>query len=115
MKELDPTLYKNKVENPKETVYELITTVDGLGWGLAVADIDESELHLHRKTKEIYTVLEGSLEITLDSKTKVLGEGESLEIPPGVKHKAKSLGRGRARIVAVSIPAWTLEDHHLSP
>lgn len=115
MKELDPSIYKNKVENPKETVYEVITVADNLGWGLAIADIEESELHFHNQTKELYIVLEGSVEVTMDSETKVLKEGDSLEILPGLKHKAKSLGSDRARIVAITIPAWTLEDHHLHP
>lgn len=113
MKELDPAFYKNKVENPKETVYEILTAEDGHGWGLAIADIEESELHLHKQTKELYIVLEGSMEVTLNSKTKVLKESDSLEILPGVKHKARSLGSGRARVVVVAIPPWTPEDHHL--
>ncbi|HUU50249.1 MAG TPA: cupin domain-containing protein [Nitrospinota bacterium] len=113
MKKLNPSLYKNKVENPNETVYEVITAQDGLGWGLAIVDIKESELHVHQQIKEAYIVLEGKLELDLDGNLHQLKKGESIEILPKVKHKAKSLGQDPARIVALSFPAWTFEDHHL--
>jgi len=113
LKKLNPSLYKNKVENPNETVYEIINAQDGLGWGLAIADIKESELHVHQQIKEVYTILEGRLELDLDGNLHQLKEGESIEILPKVKHKAKSLGQDPARIVALSFPAWTPEDHHI--
>jgi mannose-6-phosphate isomerase-like protein (cupin superfamily) len=113
MKKLNPSLYKNKVENPKETVYEIMTAEDGYSWGLAIADIIESELHIHYKITEIYVVLEGVLEVTLDGNPQKLTVGESVNISPGVKHKARSLTGEPARIIALSFPEWTSEDHHL--
>lgn len=113
MKKLNPSLYKNKVENPNETIYEIVTAKDGQGWGLAIADIKESELHVHQQIKEVYLILEGRLEVDLNGSLHQLRKGESIEILPKVKHKAKSLGQDSARIVALSFPAWTLEDHHL--
>jgi len=111
MKKLDSSLYKKKIENPNETVYEIITTEDNLGWGLAIADIGKSELHYHKKTKEFYLVLEGGLKVILDGRTHVILKSEGIEIPAGVKHKAKSANGNRARIAAFSFPAWTPEDH----
>jgi len=113
LKKLDPSLYKNKVEHPKETVYEIITAENGLGWGLAIADIEESELHVHKKVKEIYVVLEGALEITLDGHRGRFKPGTCIEIFSGVKHKARSLRKERARVGVFSIPPWISKDHFI--
>lgn len=117
LKELDRTRYKDKVENPKETVYEVITTKDGLGWGMAIADIGRSELHWHEETMEVYLVVEGTLEVTIDEgmeeRVHYLNRGQMVLIQPGFEHKARTLGPDPARIVAFTFPAWTLEDHHL--
>lgn len=113
LKEFDPSLYKNKVENPDEIVYELITTDDGLGYGLAIADIGNSELHLHHQTREVYVVLEGTLELVMDGNVQVLKPGESITIPVETKHKARGLNGKAARIIALSSPAWAFEDHHV--
>lgn len=113
MKALDSSLYKNRVENPEETVYEIITTEDSLGWGLAIADIRRSKPHIHYKTKEFYIVLEGSLKVTLRGKSCILKTGESVEISPKIWHKAEAVGENYARIAVISFPAWRLEDHHV--
>ena len=114
MKELDSSLYKNKVENPNEIVYEVITTEDGLGWGMVFADFGESEVHFHNKISETYVVLEGELEVVLgEDDIRRLKTGDSIFIKPGLKHKAHAVGRKPARIAAFTFPAWYPEDHHL--
>lgn len=114
MKELDPSLYKNKVENPNETVYEVITAEDGLGWGMVYADFGESEAHFHNKISETYIVLEGELEVILGKgDIRRLKVGDSVFIKPGVKHKARAVSGKSARIAAFTFPAWYPEDHHI--
>lgn len=113
LKELDPKIYKNKVENPGETVYEIIVAKDDVGFGLAIVDIKKSQLHVHREITEDYLVRNGTLEVILNGKCQVLRKGESITIPPNVEHEARSLEQNPARIIVVSYPAWTSEDHNL--
>lgn len=113
LKELDPKIYKNKVENPGETVYEIIAAEDDVGFGLAIADIEKSQLHIHREMTEDYLVRNGTLEVILNGKRHVLREGESITIPPDTEHEARSLEQDPGRIIVISYPAWTPEDHHL--
>ena len=106
--------YKNKVKaSLGETIYEIITEEDGLSFGMAVADIERSEAHMHRDTTEIYTVLEGEVELTIDGKTKILTAGDTITIRPGPVHSAKSLTKKRARVSVTSSPPWSPSDHHL--
>ena len=52
MKDLDPTinprLYQNRKSFAAERVYELTTARDGLPFGIAIADIEQSQPHVHR-------------------------------------------------------------------
>ncbi len=49
-------------------------------------DADPVPLHRHLAQTERFTVLSGTLEITIADQIVRLGEGESLEVPPGVLH-----------------------------
>jgi mannose-6-phosphate isomerase-like protein (cupin superfamily) len=49
-------------------------------------DADPVPLHRHLAQTERFTVLAGTLEITIEKQIVRLGEGESLEVPPGVLH-----------------------------
>ncbi len=116
---LDPSLYRTKQtfpsqDNPRQIVYEATSHLPHLGWGVAYADIRESVTHVHRHTREMYVHLEGPpLVVELGGEVRLLEVGDSLDIPVGVAHKARSRGAGPARIVVTSCPAWTAEDHHL--
>jgi mannose-6-phosphate isomerase-like protein (cupin superfamily) len=115
MKELDPSLYKNKVENPQETIYEVITAENGLGWGMVIADFGESEPHFHHHTSEAYVVLEGELEVILKEKeSHFLKTGDFIFIESGQIHQARAIGDKPARIAAFTFPAWSPEDHYLA-
>ncbi len=112
MKKLNSSLYKKKVENPNETVYEVITAEDDLGWGMVYADFGESEAHYHKKISETYIVLEGELEVIFgENDIHHLKTGESIFIKPGQIHQARSLGGKPVRIAAFTFPAWYPEDH----
>ena len=116
---LDPSLYHTKQsfpspDNPRQIVYEATCHLPHLGWGVAYADILETVRHLHRQTRETYVHLEGPpLVVELDGEVHLLEVGDSLDIPVGVAHQARSRGAGPARVVVTSCPAWTAEDHHL--
>lgn len=113
IQKLSPELYKFKLELPKETIYELVGTNEGLGWSLAIADIIESEPHYHHFTSETYTLVTGILEVSIDGAKHVMHPGDVLVIPLDTVHSAKSLNEQPARVLVSCVPGWTQEDHIL--
>ena len=118
MKELEPyispSLYQNRKPNSAEIVYEITTQNDGLPFGLAIADIQQSDWHFHKVTTETYTVVQGILEVSLDNESYVLHPGDVIKILPGVLHSARSLSETPARITVTTIPEFSKADYHLA-
>jgi len=109
---IDPGLYRNRKSFPAETVYELTTARDGLPFGIAIADIERSQPHVHRVTTETYTVVQGSIELALDDERIALRVGDVALIRPGVVHSARSIGEGHAaRITVTTIPEFSPDDY----
>lgn len=108
---VDATFYVNKNMLPEEVVYELRTRKNQLPFGMAIADIQQSEPHYHEFTLETYTVVQGELEVTLGTVKHRLKVGEAIEIPPGTVHFARSTGELPARITVATIPEWSQDDH----
>jgi quercetin dioxygenase-like cupin family protein len=120
MKDLDPTidprLYQNRKAFEAETVYEVTTARDGLPFGIAIADIEQSQPHVHRLTTETYTVVQGSIELALDGQRIALHVGDVAVIRPGVVHSARSIGDDRpARITVTTIPEFSPDDYFAVP
>lgn len=65
-----------------------------------VVDIDGARPHYHKKSTEIYYVLEGEGEILLDNEKKKIFKGSIVQIPPGVAHGAI----GKMRVLVIGIP-----------
>jgi quercetin dioxygenase-like cupin family protein len=63
-------------------------------------DIDGSREHFHKRTTELYYVLEGQGSVRLNGVETPVRKGSLLHIPPGIVHGAK----GRMRILVVGIP-----------
>ena len=97
---------------PAEIVYEITTQQNGLPFGVAIADIQESEAHFHRVTMETYTVVQGDLEVSLNSEQHILHPGDVIKIPLGVVHSARSLDETPARITVTTIPEFSQEDYY---
>src|SRR5215217_764036 len=118
MKQLEPTIgrshYQNKKAGAAETVYEITTQQSGLPFGVAIADIQQSEAHFHRVTVETYTVVQGDLEVSLNGEQHILHPGDVIKIPPGVVHSARTLGETPARITVTTIPEFSQEDYYLA-
>jgi mannose-6-phosphate isomerase-like protein (cupin superfamily) len=116
MKELEPPipadLYRNRKGSDAETVYELTTAATGLPFGIAIADIVQSEAHFHRTTTETYTVVQGMLELQLNDERRLLQTGDVARIAPGVVHSARSLGDAVSRITVTTIPEFSMVDYH---
>jgi quercetin dioxygenase-like cupin family protein len=54
--------------------------------------------HFHPE-EEVYEVIEGELELTLDGVTQILRPGLVAIVPPNARHSVKALTDGRAIIV----------------
>jgi len=94
-------------KNPTEIICEI---EPGRNKSVAVAVVDETRLHYHKKLTEIYEVVKGELTMYIEGFKHVVGEGETITIKPGTKHKA--FGH-ETWINVYSTPGWTPEDHIL--
>ena len=70
--------------------------------------IDDAKLHYHKKTDEIYYVIDGSGHLVLDDEVIDVHKGVVVYVPRGVKHKAV----GKLTVLTVCIPRGVLEDVH---
>ena len=75
-------------------------------WVHAV-DIENAKMHYHKRSTELYYVLEGEGELLLDGVTHEVKRGSLAHIPPGVVHGA----RGRMRVLVVGIPDIASDDY----
>jgi mannose-6-phosphate isomerase-like protein (cupin superfamily) len=75
-------------------------------WAHAV-DIDGARLHYHKRSTELYYVLEGDGVVLLDGEEHPVHKGSIVHIPPGVVHGA----RGRMRVLVVGIPDIAEDDY----
>lgn len=122
-----PWDYKRKLTLPGEVIYEIITEEDGLGFGIAIAEISESRAHFHRHAKEFYFLLEGSISVEImniwgardpvasaeNSVVILHAYNRMLYIPPGHPHQAKKIGENPGKVLVFTTPAWSSKDHHL--
>jgi mannose-6-phosphate isomerase-like protein (cupin superfamily) len=116
VEELEPTidrsLYQNRKARPAEIVYEVTTNRNNLPFGIAIADIERSESHFHKVTIETYTVVQGDLEVRLITERRILHPGDTLKIPLGAVHSARTLNETPARITETTIPEYSPDDYY---
>lgn len=97
-------------KNPGEIICETEPTEEHPDWSEGIAVIDFTRLHYHQQLTEIYEVLLGELDITVNGKPQHLHTGEKITIPPLTRHRAT----GRETWIRVSAkPGWTPENHIL--
>lgn len=75
-------------------------------WAHAV-DIDGAKLHYHKRSTELYYVLEGGGTVVLDGVEQPVSQGSLVHIPPGIVHGA----RGKMRVLVVGIPDIAEDDY----
>src|SRR5437867_6477988 len=76
-------------------------------WAHAV-DIDGAKLHYHKRSTELYYVLEGSGTVSLDGIEHEVNKGSIVHIPTGVIHGA----HGRMRVLVIGIPDIADDDYY---
>ncbi len=66
--------------------------------------------HRHRYETEVFTVLDGVLEVRLGRETRTLYAGESVTVPPGTAHAFANPSTEPTRIHTRETPAGPLEE-----
>ena len=106
------TLVRHEDEVPRERSTcgwrdRLISREDAnvAAWAHAV-DIDGAREHYHKRSTELYYVLDGEGVVLLNGDEHAVRKGSLVHIPPGVVHGAK----GRMRVLVVGIPDIADDD-----
>ena len=100
-----PGCHVKLAEDKREMVAEI--------WdGFAVAVIEQSVRHFHRRTREVYRILRGTLFVACGGQGHVLQEGDTIAIEPGQIHFARAPG-APAWIEVESAPPWSGDDHFI--
>jgi len=95
---------------PKEIICEFDSRDDHPDFSYAMAVIDQSKPHVHRRTTEIYRVVKGELKLHVGEEEYVIYEGQAWTILPGQVHWAE----GDATWVEVYCsPGYDPADHIL--
>src|SRR6476659_8601326 len=95
--------HKNEVTPWAETcgqIRPLIEEKDGAAAEVHHLEITDAKLHYHKRTDEIYYVLEGNGKMVLDGQEIDLQKDVVVYVPRGVKHRAW----GKLKVLVVCIP-----------
>jgi mannose-6-phosphate isomerase-like protein (cupin superfamily) len=68
-------------------------------------------LHYHKEAENAYIVLEGTLEITVEGESRLVGPNSVAWIPPGLHHSVGNAGDTPARLIEIYAPAGP--DFHI--
>ena len=63
-----------------------------------------TQRHFHRRSEEIYFVLDGTGEMELDGERREVAPGDAVLIPPGARHQIRAVGSGLLFLCACSPP-----------
>jgi hypothetical protein len=110
-----------------ETIWEIVKAEDGFGFGLALVRIEGgwNEAHFHEKTKEVYVVVWGKIEVRLGfasglpghlrpvwrATNRFPGIGQALAIRGA--HQARAHNLDHAWFYVYTFPAFDPADYHL--
>ncbi|HOJ61094.1 MAG TPA: cupin domain-containing protein [bacterium] len=97
------------VECPCGSSIRIITRDDTPVAGFHITHIQDSQRHYHRRTTEIYHILEGHGFLEVAGDIIPLEPGLTLLINPGVPHR----GYGDFKTIVVPVPAFDPADEFL--
>lgn len=72
-----------------------------------------TELHLHRRTEEIYHITQGTGRMRLGTESLNVSAGDTIVIEPGTPHCITNTGRNELKILCASSPAYSHDDTEL--
>jgi mannose-6-phosphate isomerase-like protein (cupin superfamily) len=88
----------------------IVTAADGLGCSFHITEITDSVRHYHRKTAEVYYILEGSGRMELDGEIVEVAPGTVITIAPGTRHRLMS--ETGVRTIVFGTPAFDPDDEY---
>lgn len=97
-------------KSPREIICEVEPTSQHPKYSKAIAIIEKSAPHLHRKSTERYKVLKGKLHLFINGKEHLLKEGEEYEIKPYTIHWGEG---NEVWVETYSTPGWLPQDHRI--
>lgn len=104
------------VETAPEVIHSLcgesirvITHRDTPEINIHVTHILDGVKHYHKRTTEVYYILEGKGKLELDQEVVDLDPGVTVLIPPGVRHR----GYGDFKTIVIGTPAQIPEDEYV--
>lgn len=74
---------------------------------------NETLLHQHRNSEELYHITQGRGLMTLGDETLEVRQGDTICIPPLTPHKIKNMGTTDLKILCCCSPAYAHEDTFL--
>ena len=62
-------------------------------------------MHVHKNEDELYKVIEGEVEFTVDGKTTILNGGDTIFLPRNIPHTWKVIGTNNATVDLIISPS----------
>ena len=72
----------------------------------------ESDKH-KLKTSEVYYILQGKGEMTIDDESAIVEVGDTIEIPPKAIQSIKNIGDCELEFLCIVDPAWNKDDEEI--
>jgi mannose-6-phosphate isomerase-like protein (cupin superfamily) len=76
-----------------------LDTINGSQVALRVMEEYTAEFHIHENSEEMFIVLNGSIFIDTESETVTLNKGDTYTVSPGIKHRARVVGRAELIVI----------------
>ena len=83
----------------EDTNNQIVEWVDNVAPGVGIPP------HIHTKEDEIFRVVKGEVEITVNNRTTVLKAGDIAFAPKGIAHTWKVVGTEKAKMITSAFPA----------
>ena len=83
----------------RDTNNQIVEWVDNVEPGAGIPP------HIHTKEDEIFRVVKGEVELTVNGEAVVLKEGDIAFAPKGVSHSWKIIGKEKAKMITSAFPA----------
>lgn len=88
----------------------IITSADGRGCSLHVTSIKDAQTHYHKKTAEMYYILEGHGKMELNGDWIDVAPGTVVVIDPGTRHRL--ISDEGVKTIVVGMPAFDPDDEY---
>ena len=104
-----------RLDDPRYgSLWELVAPTTGSLKSIGFAWVEvipgaESPLHFHKETDELYFIVRGHGQMTMNGETTEVGPGATIAIPIGVPHSIRS-GSSGLDFVAVTCPPYDPDD-----